>query len=292
MAMKNDYQDYMAKRTDKFSSRMGGVWEEQTRRYVKPFQIFGNLYYVGDEWVCVHLIDTGNGLLLIDTGNCGATAMLVHAIWSLGFNPADVKWIVLSHAHVDHIGGVNFFKNMFGSKVFLGEADALMLAHNPELSLIQESTDYADSLFVPDEVIRDGDTINFGGTDLYFRLVPGHTAGTIAAFFNVTNGTTTLRAGTFGGFGFNTLQKDYLVEIGDKEYAMRQRMLESLDKVKEEPVDIFVANHTINNSLLERAERLDKMQNGNPFVDSSLWRSYIEEKRTALIELMENPDNS
>ena len=40
---------------------------------MKPFQIYGNLYYVGDSWVCVHIIDTGKGLLMFDAGNCGAT---------------------------------------------------------------------------------------------------------------------------------------------------------------------------------------------------------------------------
>ena len=74
---------------------------------MQPFQIYGNLYYVGDSWVCVHIVDTGNGLLMFDAGNCGAQAMLIHAIWELGFNPADVKWLILSHGHVDHFGAAH-----------------------------------------------------------------------------------------------------------------------------------------------------------------------------------------
>ena len=93
---------------------MAKIWRNQEARYVHPFRIFGNVWYVGDDWVCVHLIDTGDGLLLIDSGNMGATAMLVNAIWEAGFNPADVKWIVLSHGHLDHIGGAGYFRNMYG----------------------------------------------------------------------------------------------------------------------------------------------------------------------------------
>ncbi|MFD0704750.1 hypothetical protein ACFQY8_03175 [Alloscardovia venturai] len=60
-------------------------------RYVHPFRILGDVWFVGDSWVSVHLIDTGNGLLLTDAGNVGATAQLIQSIWEAGFNPADVK---------------------------------------------------------------------------------------------------------------------------------------------------------------------------------------------------------
>ena len=133
MSMRSEYEAYIGRQEKLKKNPMAGVWMNQESRYVKPFRMYGNLYYVGDDWVCAHLVDTGDGLLLFDAGNCGggATAMLVQAIWEAGFNPADVRWLVLSHGHVDHIGAVNFFRRMFGTKIFLGAPDGDMFRTRP-----------------------------------------------------------------------------------------------------------------------------------------------------------------
>lgn len=126
-----EYENYAARREALAKTHFGPIWLNPLDRYVHPFRIWGNVWYVGDSWVCVHLIDTGDGLLLIDSGNCGCTDMLVQAIWEAGFNPKDVKWIIHSHGHLDHIGGANFFKKMFGTKLYLGEPDARMFRSAP-----------------------------------------------------------------------------------------------------------------------------------------------------------------
>ena len=262
---------------------------DQESRYVHPFRIFGNVWYVGDSWVCVHLIDTGDGLLLLDGGNIGATAMLVNAIWEAGFNPADVRWMVLSHGHLDHIGGAVFFRKMFGTKLYLGEPDARNYREHPELSLVQDSGSLGHDVFEVDHEITDGETIRFGNTEIRFFLVPGHTDGVISAFFDVTDGERTLRAGYYGGFGFNTLQKSYLDDIGDTGYEIRNTYLKSLEKVRNQHVDLFLGNHCVNNDTLGRAQRL---RNGDKdaFIDDKAWGEYLDSKRDALIELMSDPN--
>lgn len=147
MSIKSDYKDYEEHRNRIAGKKTGKFFINQELRYVKPFQIYGNLYYVGDSWVCVHIVDTGEGLLMFDAGNCGAQAVLIQSIWEMGFNPADVKWIILSHGHVDHFGAVNFFKNMFGTKIYMGEPDVKMFREHPELTMIQESGNCMDTLF-------------------------------------------------------------------------------------------------------------------------------------------------
>lgn len=289
MSMKEDYQNYLDRRAEFLKGPMSRIWVNQESRYVKPFQIYGNLYYVGDSWVCAHIVDTGEGLLLFDAGNCGAEAMLIQAIWEAGFNPADVKWLVMSHGHVDHIGAANFFKRMFGTKLYLGAPDAEMYRTRPELSVIQDSTDFMDELFVPDVEIHDGDKIRFGNTDVQFYLVPGHTEGCIACFFDVTDGKEKKRVGYYGGFGFNTLQKDFLIEIGDPTFEMRKIYLESIKKVRDEKVEIFMANHTNNNDLLSRRRYMLDHPGENPFVDDKLWKNYLDMKYDDLLKLMEDP---
>lgn len=287
--LREDYDRFQAERARWMQNPMTPTYFiDQERRYVHPFHMFGNVWYVGDSWVCVHLIDTGDGLLLIDCGNCGATAMLIQAIWEAGFNPADVKWIVLSHGHLDHIGGALFFRKMFGTKLYLGEPDARDFRERPEFSIIQDAGDLANTVFEPDYEIKDGDKLKFGNTEMQFYLVPGHTVGCIAIFFDVKDGDRTVRAGYYGGFGFNTLQKKYLDDIGDTKHEMRNIYLNSLAKVRNQKVEFFLGNHCINNDTLGRAEKL-KAGDKDAFIDDKCWGEYLDSKRDALLELMKDP---
>lgn len=288
MTIKGNYQAFVRRKEAKKGEVMGRFWVNQESRYVSPFQIYGNLYYVGDSWVCAHIVDTGAGLILFDAGNTGATAMLIQAIWEAGFNPADVRWLVLSHGHVDHIGAANFFKRMFGTRIYLGAPDAEMFRTRPEFVFIQDGASVEDELCDIDVEIHDGDLIHFGPLAVNFVLVPGHTEGCIACFFDVSDGYTTRRVGYFGGFGFNTLQKDFLDEYGDPELKMRQHYLHSLDKVRNEPVDIFMANHTVNIDLLAKRQQMLADPTVNPFIDSKAWAQYLDKKRDDLLTLMAN----
>ena len=290
--MEQDYRAYLRRREQLEKSRFGSVWMNQEQRYVHPFRIFGNVWYVGDSWVCVHLIDTADGLLLIDSGNCGATAMLVQAIWEAGFNPADVRWIIHSHGHFDHFGSALFFQRMFGTKLYLGEPDARMFRERPWLSMIYEGACDTYELFQPDHEIHDGEEIAFGNTVMTFRLVPGHTDGCIAAFFDAREGERTVRCGYYGGFGFNTLEKDYLTEIGDPECRMREIYLQSLAGVRNEKVELFLGNHCDNNDTLGcRRKQIENPDGPNPFLDSGAWARYLDRKREELLAFMADPDN-
>lgn len=291
MSMQKNYEAFKAKQKAFFSTPMSEMWRHQEKRYMKPFQMFGNLYYVGETWMCMHLVDTGDGLFLLDAGNYNTSGMLINAIWEAGFNPANINWVVLSHGHVDHIGNANFLRNMFGCKLYIGEPDADMFKKNPALSYIHGNPNIADGLFEPDAILRDGDVLTFGNTEITFFLVPGHTAGAIACFFDVTDGKETKRAGYYGGFGFNTLTKDYLQAIGDTDYAMRQIYLSSLEKVMDEHVDIFLGNHANNNNIVEKREYQIQHPDTNPYIDPGEWRRYLEERKHALLAFMNNPEN-
>ena len=293
MSLQSDYQDFLQRHEKQMSGPLAKYWKNQEARYVHPFRIFGNVWYVGDDWVCVHLIDTGDGLLLIDCGNIGATAMLVNAIWEAGFNPADVKWLVLSHGHLDHIGGAAFFRNMFGTKIYLGAPDAQMYRKRPELSFVQDADSATATIEAPDVEIHDGDVIQFGDASVQFYLSPGHTMGVISCFFDAHEGDRTVRCGYYGGFGFNTLQKDYLIEIGDPEYKTRQVYLNSLAKVRDQKVELFLGNHCINNDTLGRRQKqLENPDGPTPFLDDQLWKNYLDMKRDDLLKFMADPKNS
>jgi len=291
--LKENYAAYEARRAAMKNEELGGVFIRQESRYVHPFHLYGPVWYVGDSWVCVHLIDTGEGLLLIDSGNCGATAMLVQAVWEAGFDPRDVKWIVLSHGHMDHIGGANFFRRMFGTKLYLGAPDAKNFREKPELSLIQDTHNDEDSLFVPDHEVTDGEVLTFGSVSIECRLCPGHTDGVLSLFFEADGEEGVKKFGYYGGFGFNTLGKAYLREIGDPGYETRNVYLRSLASVRDREVDIMLGNHCENNDTLGRMRLLQEAPDGpNPFVDPAQWGRYLDRKRDELLAFMADPENN
>lgn len=290
--IRDTYEKWLADKETARNRSHGEDFFEQERRYVEPFRIYGNVYYVGDNWVCAHLIDTGDGLLLIDAGNCGAVHLLIHAIWKMGFNPENVKWLILSHAHVDHFGAAAFMKNMFGTKIYLGVRDGQMLQETPELTFIQGCPDLSAELFTPDVLIHDGDVFTFGSVTMSFREVPGHTAGCIACFFDGAENGVVKRFGYFGGFGFNTIGKEMLLECGDPTFYRRQEFMESLKKVEDEPVDIFLGNHTRNNQLMQKRARMLNGADRNPFIDPNEWKAYMQETQKKLRKFMDDPKNN
>ena len=287
MSYRENYLETRKKREACYKNPMSFIFQHQEKRYVKPFQIYGNVWYTGDDWVCVHLIDTGDGLLLIDAGNCGYTPWLVQAIWEAGFRPNDVKWLVLSHGHVDHVGAATFFRDTFGTRIYLGEPDAKMYEEHPEFSFIQDSPNLADDVFTPDEVIRDGDVLTFGNVTIDCYLVPGHTAGCVALFFDAEEDGVKKRCGYYGGFGFNTLTVHDLDEMGDTEHRMWKTYEESIDHVIDQKVDIFLGNHTSNNRTIEKMKEKESKDGGvNPFIDPEEWRTYLSQMKVELKEFI------
>ena len=287
MNYREQYERHMQEYDDLKNSSMAHLWIDQAKRYIKPFQMFGNLHYVGDDNICMHIIDTGDGLILCDAGNYGTEGMLVNAVWEAGFNPYDIKWLLLSHGHMDHIGCAEFFRTMYGCKIYLGEPDARMFREQPELSLVGASPSCTYQLFEPDEVIQDGDVHTFGNTKIEFHLVPGHTPGCIAYFFNVTDGSVIKRAGYYGGYGFNTLTREHLMQAGNPECKTREIYRKSLTRVRNQQVDIFMGNHTVNNQLLEMRRHMLEHPDSNPFIDDNRWGAYMDERLEALTKFCE-----
>ena len=97
--------------------------------------------------------------------------------------------------------------------------------------------------------------------------------------------------GYYGGFGFNTLTKEYLTEIGDPTFKTREVYLESIRKVCDEKVDIFMPNHTSNVDLLGKRRYMTEHPGENPFVDDTQWKRYLNRKYEELLEFMKNPEN-
>lgn len=245
------------------------------RYRVEPFRIYGNLYFVGNKSVGAHLIDTGDGLILIDTTYPTTAAMLLQSIWELGYKPSDIRFIVHTHGHFDHFGGTALLKELSGATTFLGERDAIMFRERPELALTMDSGCKYFVPFEPDVVMRDGDVLRLGKTQLRIVSTPGHSDGVISFFTEVEENGVNMTAGMHGGAGMNTMCRSF-IERHQNGYC-REEFQEGLRKVYDEHVDIVLGNHTKQNRTMEkRLFMLEYPDEPNPFIDSGEWRRYLD----------------
>ena len=266
--------EYMIKKYDDFRSkyleRKMDFFRHPSVARIDPFQIADNLYYVGDKKVCVHLIDSGDGLVLIDSGYLGAEHLLVDSIWRAGLDPKNIKIILHTHGHSDHFGASEEFKRMYGCKLIISRVDAeLVRRNNVSSQLFPLAT--APTF---DEEIEDGDIVEIGNVKIRCVLTPGHTEGVMSFFFDTTYRSNTYTVGLFGGAGTNALTLPYILKNGYTE-DLPLKMLESIELLRKEKVDIHLGNHPGNNRTLEKREKQVK-DGGNPFIDERSWIEFLD----------------
>ena len=246
---------------------------------MEPFRIFGNLYYVGDKKACPYLIDTGDGLIMIDTGYGHELPYLLENIRTLGFRVEDVKIIIHSHGHYDHFGCTAAIKQISGAKVYMSRVDTDLIREMPERALVHHSCVPGAAMVWPDEVIDDGDHIQLGNTDIKCVLSPGHTFGTLSFFFDVTENGQTLRAGYLGGAGFLTMYKLYCTWY-HLPTTKAEVMGDTIKKLWDEPVDILLGNHPAQNNLIGKREWWLEHPEKNPFINPEAWHIFLSRLET------------
>jgi metallo-beta-lactamase class B len=239
---------------------------------VEPFRILGNLYYVGNQDVSSHLIDTGQGLILLDTAFPQTVYLLLESVRKLGFSPYEIHTIVHCHGHYDHFGGTRAIVELTGARTVLGRADVEILTHRPELSWAPEYGVEFYETFRVDLPVNDGDGLSLGNTTIECVGIPGHTPGAMAYFFNVEEEGQSYRVGIHGGPGLNTLTPEYLDKYA-LHYSRRADYMQSLERLKEREVDVFIGAHPGQNQTLAKRVRIGEVS--NPFVDPDAWPAYL-----------------
>lgn len=195
---------------ERFEPALSDFYRNPHKYAIDPFRIFGNLYYVGNKKVCMHLIDTGEGLILFDSGYGCDFFMLLESIRTLGFDPHDIKIVIHSHGHFDHFNGGNALRDLYGAKIYMSSVDTGLIKERPERALCEYGPGKYFDLCLPDEEIDDGQIITLGNTSIRCVLTPGHTHGTMTFFFDARDEDgNTLRAGYMGGCGMLTVYRKY-----------------------------------------------------------------------------------
>lgn len=237
----------------------------------KPFRIYGNTWYVGPLGLSSILLDTGQGLALFD-GDLPESAPLIEAnIRTLGFHVRDIKWILNSHAHADHAGGIAALQRDSGAQVLASAAGARQMALG---GADRDDPQYGD---VPDyppvrhvRVVRDGEVVRLGGVAITAHYTPGHTPGSTAWTWPSCAGGRCLRMAyadsltpiSAPGFRFSDDPR--------RVAAFRQ----AIATVAALPCDILLTPHPDASGFWQKVARRTSTSDAAPLIDTGGCRAY------------------
>ncbi|MBQ4120364.1 MAG: MBL fold metallo-hydrolase [Clostridia bacterium] len=256
--------------------------------FIKPGKVFGNIYFVGTRPASTHIIDTGEGLILIDSGLPETLWIVLDNIRELGFSEKDIKVILMSHGHYDHAGATLDLVKLTCAKTYIGKDDFKMVNGQEDTSLAEIFGAKYTGAFTPDVLLSDGDIVTLGNTSVLCVSTPGHTDGTMSFFFNTTDGEKSYLAGMHGGVGTNTLTLDFLTKNG-LPFENRKKYIDGINRIKDKKVEIFLGNHVKNNNTVEKLQRVAKGEK-NAFLAPKEWKAFLEERIKNLRIIIERED--
>ncbi len=208
--------------------------------YAKPVKVFDNLYFLGQTEYSAWAVTTSAGTIIIDPiFDYSVEDEVVEGLKSFGIDPNTIKYVLVSHAHYDHVGGASYLQDRFNAKVIMSDADWTLL----------EGTKASWRKPKRDLVATDGQKLTLGETTLSLHITPGHTLGTISTLIPVRDGSATHVAAYWGGTAFNwvTNRNSYInAERTDRFWfnhyinsAQRFRTL-----ARNARADVVLSNHT------------------------------------------------
>lgn len=246
-----------------------------------PTKYTDGFYHIGARSAPSWLLESTDGLILIDTGMPSTLTEILEKIAALGYDVRDVRHILHSHGHIDHIGSTAALVRMTGARTYIGRGDEDTVSGRDGLQYTNEFRMPFEGAFLPDVIIEDGDRLTIGNRTFDFIASPGHTRGTLSLFFNVTDRGREYRAGMFGGGGLNTLSSEYLARYA-LPATLREDFLASIDRVLCEEVEVHVGNHLGDNGHMAKLARMGGEE--NPFLDGSTWRPFLTRRRAEAVE--------
>jgi len=220
--------------------------------YAEPQKVFDNLYFLGQTEFSVWAIATSQGIILLDAiYDYSVEAEVDEGLRKLGLNPADIKYVIVSHGHLDHAGGAKFLQEKYGARLIMSAADYDLLdQQNPSWKPKR------------DMVATDGMKLTLGDVTMTLYLTPGHTEGTISTIFPVRDGNRRHVVATWGGTLFNFGPNRPRLQS----YA--QQALRFRDIAARADADVLLSNHTIYDGSKTKlpAVKVRKLGDRHPYV--------------------------
>jgi len=235
---------------------------EQQEKPFPPHKIVGNIYYVGTETLAAFLITTPQGHILVNSMYERTVPVIRASVEQLGFKFADIKIVLGSHAHADHMEGDAMVKQLTGAQVMAMAEDVPAL----------EAMKPGGKTHPIDRVLHDGEQVTLGGTTLVAHLTPGHTKGCTTWTMKVQDGGRSYDVVIIGSMGVNpgtrlvnnpanpTIAEDYL------------RGFKAMHAL---PCDIPLGSHP---AMFNLAAKQAKLAGGgpNPFIDPQGYKAEID----------------
>jgi metallo-beta-lactamase class B len=242
--------------------RAQGTGHEAFNKPFPAYKVVGNIYFVGTDDLGTFLITTPEGNILINSDFDDTVPQIKASVEKLGFKFSDIKILLGSHAHGDHMEGDARVKEMTGAKVMVMEQDV------PAISRMTPG----NKPHPIDRVLHDGDEVKLGGTTLVAHLTPGHTKGCTTWTMKAEDNGKSYNVVILGSIGVNpgyvlVGNKDY-PQIAD-DYARGFKVLRSL------PCDIFLGSH---GRFYDMQAKYAKLQKGgpNPFIDPAGYKAHLD----------------
>ena len=239
-------------------------------------RVVENIYYVGSNDLAVYLVATPKGHMLINTGFDETVPLIQASVKSLGFKMTDIKIILASHAHSDHVAGHARAREASGASVYVMTGDDKVIANGGKGQYL-----YTDSRWRPcpvDKVLKDGDKVSLGGTTLVARHTPGHTAGCTTWTATVGKGPGRKLVVVVGSPnvnpGFQLVNNKAYPKIAD-DFARTFKVLNSLK------CDYFLGAHGNYYGMHAKYPKQKAGARVSPFIDPAGYRDYIELKEKA-----------
>ena len=254
-----------------------GTREQQDRQF-PPHRMIGNVYYVGTETLASFLITTSQGHILVNSMYERNVPTVKKSVEDLGFKFSDIKIVLGSHAHADHMEGDALVKAMTGAQVMAMAEDV------PALQAMRPG----GKPHPIDRVLHDGDQVTLGGTTLVARLTPGHTKGCTTWTLTVEEGGRPYQVVIIGSMGVNPGTR--LVDnpanptIVD-EYLHGFRVMHAL------PCDVPLGSHPAMFDMASKYAKLTAGRGPNPYIDpqgytaeinlvEATFRAVLEQQKT------------
>ncbi len=214
--------------------------------YAEGGQVFDNLYLLTTKANSAWAVNTSAGIILIDTlFGYAAQDEIVDGLKKVGLDPANIKYIVVSHAHGDHDGSVKFLQDTYNPRIIMGPQDWELSAReaNPPRRDIDAT---------------DGQKLTLGDTTITIYITPGHTAGTLSVLVPVKDHGVPHLAMEWGG---TALSGNTSKEMLQSYISNAGRLLDIADGAG---ADVIIVNHTEYNDALARFERTKARKPGEP----------------------------
>jgi metallo-beta-lactamase class B len=228
---------------------------------LEPMQVMDELYFLGNAWTSAWAVKTSKGLVIIDAldNDDEAEQYIAGGLRRLKLDPADIKYVIVSHAHGDHYGGANYLKEKFKARIVMSDIDWKVL-EDPNFDPKRIP------VFGPppkrDMTVKDGDTLKVGDTTFKLYVIPGHTLGTLATVFTVHDKGKAHRAVAWGGTAYN------FGPLPDRLQIYTDTTVKYRDVMKQEKADVLLSNHVTYDAAVGKMATLKdrKPKDPNPFV--------------------------